>query len=277
MKKHLIWGALASSMLFQGTGHAATLYDQYTVADGDTAWSISRQAGVPLSELLRINPLVDTQNLYSGLIISLPTGYKPMNGKVTPAAEVYKKTYSVQQYDTFWSISQKLHLNAADLKSANPQVADINQIYPGMELTVPGGPSSVSPEAGWEAKADAVIAWAKDQLGVPYVWGGAAPWEALDCSGLTQYVYRRLGIDLPHQALVQFNYGASVAKENLRKGDLVFFKEHGSPTITHVGIYIGNDQMINSDTDPKDGVQITNLFSDAYYNSCYAGAKRLIP
>jgi peptidoglycan endopeptidase LytE len=54
------------------------------------------------------------------------------------------------------------------------------------------------------------------------------------------------------------------------------YVEHGSSTITHVGIYIGNDQMINADTDPKDGVQIEYIFGDTYYNACYAGAKRFI-
>lgn len=269
-------GLLASSILwFPGTGRAAA-YDQYTVAEGDTAWSISEKAGVKLSDLLGINPLVDTQNLYSGLMISLPDGHKSMTGIVTPASEVFRKTYTVQANDTFWSISQKLHVDFTYLVQANPLIPNINKIEPGLVLNVPAAPMSVTPDASWDVKADAIIALARDQLGVPYVWGGDVPWVRLDCSGLTQYVFSKIGIQIPHQAMVQYHYGTPVSKENLRKGDLVFFKEHGSPTITHVGIYLGHDQMINADTDPKDGVQITNVFSDAYYNSCYAGAKRLI-
>lgn len=275
MKSKLLWSFMASFLLFQGIGHAAQ-YDQYTVSEGDTAWSISQQAEVKLSDLLRINPLVDTKNLYPGLIISLPDGHKQMTGSFLPAGEFSRKTYTVQDKDTFWAISQKLHVNFQYLIQANPQVTNIDKIESGMILNVPAAPITVNKDASWDVKADAIIALAKDQLGVPYVWGGATPWVSLDCSGLTQYVFSKIGIEIPHQAMVQFNYGTPVSKENLRKGDLVFFKEHGSATITHVGIYLGNDQMINADTDPKDGVQITNLFGDAYYNSYYVGAKRLI-
>jgi LysM repeat protein len=274
MKKKLLLSTLLSLFLLQGTSYAASYdYDQYTVKDGDTFWSIAQQAGVNVADLTAINPLVDQNNIYHGYFLNLPNRHKPMEG-VTPP--VTNKTYTVQGDDTFWSISQHFGIDLSHLITANPQVADPGNIYPGLVLNIPIAPESIPSTADTQNKLDYIIELAKDQLGTPYVWGGSAPWVSLDCSGLTQYVYGKLGIYLPHHAADQFNYGTPVAANQLREGDLVFFKEHGSPTITHVGIYLGNDQMINADTDPKNGVQIENIFSDAYYSSCYAGAIRLV-
>jgi cell wall-associated NlpC family hydrolase len=114
-------------------------------------------------------------------------------------------------------------------------------------LNIPTASISISASSDWETKADYVIVLAKDQFDVPYVWGGSTPWVGLDCSGITQYVFEKIGINLPRTSNWQFQYGTPEPKDQLRKGDLVFFKEHGSSTITHVDIYIGNDQMINAD------------------------------
>jgi cell wall-associated NlpC family hydrolase len=78
-------------------------------------------------------------------------------------------------------------------------------------------------------------------LGVPYVWAASGP-DAFDCSGLTMYVYGLFGIDLPHNAAMQFNMGLKIPLQKALPGDLVFF---GMPP-HHVGMYLGNDLFIEA-------------------------------
>jgi len=81
---------------------------------------------------------------------------------------------------------------------------------------------------------------AAQELGVPYRYGGSSP-SGFDCSGLTSWVYGRLGIELPHNAAAQYGYGTPVDLAHLEPGDLVFF--HG---LGHVGLYVGNGRMIHA-------------------------------
>ncbi len=84
---------------------------------------------------------------------------------------------------------------------------------------------------------------ARNYLGVPYRWGGSDPDTGLDCSGLTQLVYRRLGVSLPRVSRDQAQVGTAVASlDEAQPGDLVFF---GEP-IDHVGIYSGNGRMVEA-------------------------------
>ncbi|WP_299955560.1 C40 family peptidase [uncultured Modestobacter sp.] len=91
--------------------------------------------------------------------------------------------------------------------------------------------------------AQTAVDTALAQLGDPYVWGAGGP-DAYDCSGLTQYAYAAAGISLPHSSLSQSRMGTPVSRGQLQPGDLVFFY---SP-VSHVGIYIGNGQMVHAST-----------------------------
>jgi peptidoglycan DL-endopeptidase CwlO len=112
------------------------------------------------------------------------------------------------------------------------------------------------------ASASDVVSIAMDYLGVPYVWGGSSP-KGFDCSGLVVYVYRKVGISLPHSSRLQFGYGRPVARDDLQPGDLVFFHN----PISHVGIYIGEGQMINAAGTGK-GVRIDDVWASSYYGAC---------
>lgn len=91
-------------------------------------------------------------------------------------------------------------------------------------------------------------ALAKGFIGVPYLWGGDSP-SGFDCSGLVQYVYRELGIDLPRTSQEQATVGIPVASlADAQPGDLVFFPGvDGTPMKPgHVGIYIGDGEMVDA-------------------------------
>jgi hypothetical protein len=91
----------------------------------------------------------------------------------------------------------------------------------------------------------AAVAIAMNYLGVPYKWGGAVPATGFDCSGLVRFVYAQLGINLVHYAASQFAAFPKLSPAQLQPGDLVFFE----PKLDgpgHVGLYIGNDQMIEA-------------------------------
>ena len=105
---------------------------------------------------------------------------------------------------------------------------------------------------------------ARRYLGVRYVWGGSTP-RGFDCSGLTRYVYRKLGIRIPRLAAAQYDRALSVPRRRLKRGDLVFFG--GSvPSIHHVGIYAGRGRMIDA---PHTGARVRRerLWPD-YYGAC---------
>ena len=116
-----------------------------------------------------------------------------------------------------------------------------------------------------------IVKSAEQFLGVKYLWGGTSP-KGFDCSGLVQYVCAQNGITVSRTAAQQYRNGVAVAKSDLRPGDLVFFK--GYKTMDnpgHVGIYIGNDQMIHA-PQSNDVVKKSKLSS----RKDYIGARRVV-
>jgi cell wall-associated NlpC family hydrolase len=108
--------------------------------------------------------------------------------------------------------------------------------------------NDLSTSGGAGVTGSAVVADASKYLGVPYVWGGTSP-QGFDCSGLVQHVYGDLGISLPRTSEEQATVGQAVPSlAAAQPGDLVFFPgSDGTATSPgHVGIYIGNGQMIDA-------------------------------
>ncbi|WP_158407316.1 C40 family peptidase [Megalodesulfovibrio gigas] len=117
-----------------------------------------------------------------------------------------------------------------------------------------------------------IMALSTPHFGTRYKYGGTGP-GGFDCSGFTAYVYKQFGIKLPRGSYNQLPLGKPVAKGDLRPGDLLFFKISRRAVVTHVGIYIGNDQMVHASI--QKGVTIDRVFGDNYYNRHYYGARRL--
>lgn len=123
----------------------------------------------------------------------------------------------------------------------------------------PGGGGGGGSTTTTAAKVNQVVGIARQYLGVPYVWGGSTP-RGFDCSGLTSYAYAKAGLTLPRTAAAQQKYFKSTTTPV--PGDLVFF---GSPAY-HVGIYIGNGQMIASPV-PGQFVRIENIWPPTNYGT----------
>ncbi|WP_328553890.1 MULTISPECIES: C40 family peptidase [unclassified Streptomyces] len=124
-----------------------------------------------------------------------------------------------------------------------------------------GGGTVAAPNS----RAAAAVAYAYSKLGSPYVWGATGP-DAFDCSGLAQAAYRSAGISLPRTTYSQINVGQRVTVSELRPGDLVFFYSG----ITHVGIYVGNGQMIHA-PNPSAPVRLAPISEMPF-----AGAARVV-
>lgn len=118
---------------------------------------------------------------------------------------------------------------------------------------------------------DELAKTAESFIGVPYQWGGASPQRGFDCSGLTMAVYRLNGLSLPRTSGAQYATGLFVKKEGLEKGDLVFFAISGKGTVSHVGIYVGENKFIHA---PGSGKRVRrDTLSNGYYKKRYRGAR----
>ncbi|RMB59653.1 C40 family peptidase [Tessaracoccus antarcticus] len=128
----------------------------------------------------------------------------------------------------------------------------------------PAGETVAAPATGSSSRALTAISAATSKVGSSYVWGTSGP-STFDCSGLTSYAYRQVGISLPRSSRAQFAMGTKVAKSDLQPGDLVFYY---SP-VSHVGIYIGNGKIVDA-ANPRSGVRITSVNSMPF-----SGARRV--
>lgn len=107
--------------------------------------------------------------------------------------------------------------------------------------------------------------------GWSYVWAGAHPSVGFDCSGIMQWAYAKAGIQLPRTSYQQYLHATPVSKEELQPGDLIFFLTDNYAPVTHVGMYVGNGQMYDSN---HGGIGFSNAF-DSYWGPKIVGYGRV--
>ncbi|WP_397221235.1 C40 family peptidase [Nocardiopsis lambiniae] len=140
-----------------------------------------------------------------------------------------------------------------------------------VQLVTDAPEPSVSGDSVPSSVIEQVIANAESQLGVPYVWGGTTPGVGFDCSGLLQWAFREAGVSIPRVTHDQWNAGERIEFDDLRRGDLLFWRS--DPTapdyISHVAIYLGDGMMLEA---PRTGldVRVTPVRT-----AKYAGAVRV--
>ena len=159
-----------------------------------------------------------------------------------------------------------------------------------IEVTLPDGRSGYVSNQKWlnlkqwkdtvSAIPSKLIANGERFLGFPYLWGGTSS-KGIDCSGFVKTIYFLSGIILERDASQQFKHGKEVdittGWKNLQKGDLLFFGSKATKRITHVGMYIGDSELIHS----SGSVRINSLDpgNDNYsehLSSIFVGARRMI-
>lgn len=293
--------ASASGSAVAGQGGAPA--GSYTITSGDYFYGIARRHGVSLDALLAANNLTLSSIVHPGATITIPAGGRPaapaaaasVPNAATPIAAgtsaptvggAPASSYTVRRGDGFFGIASRhgVSLNAL-LKANDLTIHSI--VHPGTTITIPAGgrivnapapstqatqatqttpaaaPAATPVGASSSSKADAVVAFARAQLGKPYQFAAAGP-DAFDCSGLTTAAYRQVGVWLPQQSGLQSTRGTAVdwTTEEIRPGDLVFTIRSGTSSIGHVGIAISSTQWIHA---PRAGdvVKLGTIPADA--------------
>lgn len=127
------------------------------------------------------------------------------------------------------------------------------------EILAPSGPGSAELAS---ATRTAIVAYAKQFLGNPYVYGGTSLTEGADCSGFTMKIFEHFGISTGRSSRDQAAKGKEIPIDSVQPGDLLFYAS--GDYINHVALYIGGGQIIHAST-PKNGIMITT----AYYRTPY--------
>jgi cell wall-associated NlpC family hydrolase len=203
---------------------------------------------------------LDAASIYQGVVA---TQAEDVAGKARQAADVAAKAKAAAE--------KKAHL--ASLLSDAQATASKLESERLAALAAPPAPTSTPPSSGSSPYAGetgdlsdtisastgtAAVQEAEAQIGKPYVWGGAGP-DNFDCSGLVMWSYDQVGVQLQHWTGFQWEEGAHIAVADLRPGDLLFFAYDTSDpnTIHHVGMYIGNGQMVQA-PETGENVEITS-------------------
>ncbi len=106
-----------------------------------------------------------------------------------------------------------------------------------------GGASVPAPASSSSSTGQAIVDAARTQMGAAYSWGSSNPGVSFDCSGLTQYAYKQVGIDLPRTSGQQVDAGTQISKSEAQPGDLVVWPGH-------MGIYAGGDKVVDAGRSP---------------------------
>lgn len=216
---------------------------------------------------------VDTEGSVLNMRSGPGTGYDKVrtlsDGTVVKLTGMDGGWYRIEYKDSKGYVSSDyIAICAKEEASKTPAANTVTKDAQTLPVTGVWG-NGVSTQAGLD-----LVAYSKQFLGVPYVYGGNGP-DKFDCSGFVKYVYTHFGYSIGRTASSQMGYGTAVAADQLQAGDLVFFNE-GNPSIaaTHVGIYIADGQFIHATTN-HNMVEIDTLYG-AYNSKYYIGARRLL-
>ena len=252
----------------------------YTVKSSDTLSAIASLHKISLNDLMKWNNLNSTL-IYPGnvFVVSKPITTENVNDStsqktVKPSEEkvLSATVYTVKAGDTLSRISIENKVTVANLKKWNNLKSDM--IYIGQKLNIGDGAKVETPKDKTPSKdsssvnVNQLIKVAKNQLGVIYSWGGSTP-NGFDCSGFIYYTYNEAGVDIERYSSEGYHM-RSYYVNTPNVGDLVFFEGTYKSGISHVGIYIGNNEFVHAS---EKGVAISNL-NESYWKKHFEGFKR---
>jgi cell wall-associated NlpC family hydrolase len=210
----------ATATAATAAGGRTTAPTPYTIVAGDYLYGIARRFAVPFASLLTTNQMTATSAILPGRQLIIPAGATTTPAAPTASANAAGPTTTAAPATT----------------TTAPRVAK------------PIAPPRLEIAATGNAQIDAVLAFAKAQLGKPYVFAAAGP-DTYDCSGLTAAAYAQAGVTLIRQSGMQSTQGTPVDFLNtpILAGDLVFTAGSATPgVISHVGIAINATQWIQA-------------------------------
>jgi cell wall-associated NlpC family hydrolase len=239
--------------------HGAWLRDgTYGVGDHDAAWTFRTAESTAVRAGKKIKMPATAVKEGNRLYVPV-SGFRKLFGDVT--------VFAIESDNVAFFPKPSPHETGASGKHSS--FADDPAAKPAMEVAISGN------------KAAGMLAFAKKRLGIKYEFGTEAYKKSgnFDCSSFTQYVYANYGVTLPRVAGQQAEQGTFVARDKLRVGDLLFFYVPGryksNKVVGHVGLYMGDGNMIHSSPMPKDGVQITSI-NNTYWKDTFLYSKRYI-
>ena len=224
----------------------------YKVKKGDSLYRIGKNFNTTPKALMELNGL-KSDKINIGQVLKIPV--KNNTSSVTQTANAVKAepvTVTIQP--------DKIPLSAPISLSPAAQAVNQKEYMPIVnpeELTV----------------RDRLVDAGFNLLGVRYRYGGTSEKTGLDCSALVKNIFEKIGLTLPRTSREQYTRGEKVAKEDLQKGDLIFFSS-GGKTPTHVGVYVGNNQFLHAASKAKK-VIVSDL-GKTWYDLRYLGARRIM-
>lgn len=270
----------SSNNTSEKSSNTSTSPSTYTVKSGDTLSAIASKHKISLANLMKWNNL-DTTLIYPGnkLVVAKKSSNTNSNNtsQQKPKEKPNKKTnaeseYTVKSGDTLSRIASQHKVSVTNLKKWNNLHSDL--ILIGQKLKIGASkasstpPKNESPSTDISYNVNKLINTAKEQLGTAYVWGGSTT-SGFDCSGFIYYAYKNAGMDIKRYSSDGY-YNRSYYVNTPKLGDLVFFENTYKAGISHVGIYIGNNEFIHGSSS---GVVVTSL-NNSYWKKHFASYKR---
>jgi cell wall-associated NlpC family hydrolase/predicted DNA-binding protein YlxM (UPF0122 family) len=292
------------------------LVKTHQVSPKETRFSIAKQYGITLSELLKANPIMGDESLKIGQKIFIPL--KVENNNVTVKVEVSKTkkelavvpktiienkltetetTHTVISKETKYGIAKEYGISVKELEELNPKI--VKELPIGYVLKIRSLKKSetsilVNEVVNNGTKAnevlnkiatnvehdstfvDKLILKASENIGIRYRSGGTTK-EGFDCSGLMCSTFGAYNIKLPRSSVEMASYGVKINTENAQKGDLIFFKTRGGHQINHVGMVV---EVVDGDIkfihSSTSGGVIISSIKERYYDKNFVQINRIL-
>jgi len=276
------------------TASAATKIVKHKIKSGETLYTVAHKHHSTIEEVRKLNGIKNGETLKIGRVVKVPANtYFP--NKKTKKTKLTKKKSTAKKLKVTKTKTKKRKIKIVKSVKKNKKANKIlrtalkrhakplasKRVKRRRTVTVDdiffrsAQPNVMMFNGFGGKKGKNIINVAKTKLGKRYVWGAVGQRGTFDCSGFTSYVYKKNGINIPRTSINQSKFGKYVSRNNLKKGDLIFFdtSKRRKGYVNHVGIYLGNGKFIHASS-AKKKVTISNL--SKFYAQRYVGARRPI-
>jgi len=225
---------------------------KYVIKKGDTLSGIARKHRTTVSKLRQTNGLKANDSIKIGKTLKIPQNKKTIRYTQKRIKSSNKKFVA--------SLSNLETISLAKSKKQKQKRFDFKDIF-------------VSSKKNAD-RCKSITSLAKTKLGKRYVWGASGNKNTYDCSSFTKFVYKKHGVHIPRTSIKQSKFGKYVKRNELQRGDLIFFdtSKQRKGYVNHVGIYLGDNKFIHASS-AKKKVVITSLNKN-FYSNRYKGARR---